>query len=126
MSKGDWRRDNVNHMIESTNQIIKEIKPWVTFGVAPFGIWRPGNPPGIVGMDAYEALYCDSKKWINEGWLDYIAPQLYVREFLVRYFLKYKSGLLIQPVNHSNLYSIGGLNKTIRAVTLCPVFMHLV
>ena len=126
MSKGDWRRDNVNHMIESTNQIIKEIKPWVTFGVAPFGIWRPGNPPGIVGMDAYEALYCDSKKWINEGWLDYIAPQLYVREFSIKYFLKYKSGLLIQPVNHSNLCSIGGSNKTIRTVTLCLVFMHLV
>ena len=79
MSKGDWRRENVNYMIESTNDIIKELKPWVTFGVAPFGIWRPDNPPGIVGLDAYEALYCDSKKWINEGWLDYIAPQLYVR-----------------------------------------------
>ena len=79
MSKSDWRRDNVNQMVESTYDLIKELKPWVTFGVAPFGIWRPGNPPGIVGMDAYEALYCDSKKWINEGWLDYIAPQLYVR-----------------------------------------------
>ena len=86
MSKGDWRRNNVNHMIESTNDIIKSIKPWVTFGVAPFGIWRPGNPPGIVGMDAYEALYCDSKKWINEGWLDYIAPQLYVRVLRVKIY----------------------------------------
>ena len=54
-----------------------ELKPWVTFGVAPFGIWRPNNPPGIVGMDAYNELYADSKKWINEGWLDYIGPQLY-------------------------------------------------
>ena len=77
MSRGDWRRENVNHLIETTYDIIKEVKPWVTFGVSPFGIWRPGNPPGIVGMDAYEELFADSKKWINEGWLDYIAPQLY-------------------------------------------------
>ena len=57
----DWRRENVNYMIRSTYDIIKEVKPWVEFGVSPFGIWRPGNPPGIVGMDSYETLYADSK-----------------------------------------------------------------
>lgn len=81
-------------MVQSTYDIIKGVKPWVQFGVSPFGIWRPGNPPGIVGMDSYETLYADSKvtfekyivkraklydfqKWLNEGWLDYFAPQLY-------------------------------------------------
>ena len=77
LSRDDWRRENVNELISDTYAIIKAIKPWVTFGVAPFGIWRPNNPPGIVGMDAYEELYADSKKWLNEGWLDYLAPQLY-------------------------------------------------
>ena len=61
LSLADWRRDNVNHMVQSTYDIIKGVKPWVQFGVSPFGIWRPGNPPGIVGMDSYETLYADSK-----------------------------------------------------------------
>ena len=61
----DWRRDNVNHMVQSTYDIIKGVKPWVQFGVSPFGIWRPGNPPGIVGMDSYETLYADSKVVFN-------------------------------------------------------------
>jgi len=56
---------------------IKAAKPWVKFGISPFGIWRPGNPPQIQGTDAYAKLYADSRKWLQNGWVDYLAPQLY-------------------------------------------------
>ena len=56
---------------------VKKAKPWVQVGISPFGIWRPGNPPGIVGLDQYSTLYADAKKWQQEGWLDYMTPQLY-------------------------------------------------
>src|SRR5207302_5638687 len=56
---------------------VKKEKPWVKVGISPFGIWRPGYPPGIAGFDQYEGLFADAKKWLNEGWVDYFAPQLY-------------------------------------------------
>ena len=77
LSRDDWRRENVNRFIERVYKSIKSAKPWVKFGVSPFGIWRPGNPAQIKGLDAYAALYADSRKWLANGWLDYLAPQLY-------------------------------------------------
>jgi uncharacterized lipoprotein YddW (UPF0748 family) len=77
LSRADWRRDNVNQFVEAVYGSIKAEKPWVKFGISPFGIWRPGNPPQITGFDAYGKLYCDARKWLADGWLDYIAPQLY-------------------------------------------------
>lgn len=77
ISKGDWRRQNVNRFIRTLSQKLRELKPQILFGISPFGIWRPGHPPQIEGYDAYNRLYADSKKWINEGWVDYLAPQLY-------------------------------------------------
>jgi uncharacterized lipoprotein YddW (UPF0748 family) len=77
LSREDWRRENVNTFIQRVYQSIKATKPWVKFGVSPFGIWRPMNPPQIRGKDAYEELYADSRKWLANGWLDYFAPQLY-------------------------------------------------
>ena len=53
MSRGDWRRDNVSRFVEAVYGSIKKEKPWVKFGISPFGIWRPGNPPQISGLDAY-------------------------------------------------------------------------
>ncbi|WP_193196885.1 glycoside hydrolase family 10 protein [Nostoc sp. MG11] len=76
---GDWRRDNVNKMVQRLWQGIKATKPHVKFGISPFGIYRPGQPPGITGLDAYNVLYADAKKWLEQGWIDYIAPQLYWR-----------------------------------------------
>ncbi len=76
---GDWRRDNVNKMVQRLWQGIKATKPHVKFGISPFGIYRPGQPSGITGLDAYSVLYADSKKWLEQGWIDYIAPQLYWR-----------------------------------------------
>jgi uncharacterized lipoprotein YddW (UPF0748 family) len=77
MGRNDWRRDNVNDFIERTYQAIKSSKPWVKFGISPFGIWRPGQPAQIRGFDAYDRLYADARKWMEQGWADYFAPQLY-------------------------------------------------
>jgi uncharacterized lipoprotein YddW (UPF0748 family) len=76
-NREDWRRANVNQFIQSIYQSIKALKPWVKFGLSPFGIWRPQNPPQIRGLDAYAKLYADSRLWLANGWLDYCAPQLY-------------------------------------------------
>jgi uncharacterized lipoprotein YddW (UPF0748 family) len=77
LARDDWRRENVNTLIQNVYKSIKATKPWVKFGVSPFGIWRPGNPEQIKGYDAYAKLYADSRKWLGSGWLDYLAPQLY-------------------------------------------------
>ena len=77
LSRDDWRRENVNRFIQSVYNQIKQHKPWVKFGVSPFGIWRPGNPESIKGFDAYASLYADARRWQQEGWLDYLTPQLY-------------------------------------------------
>ncbi len=78
-TRDDWRRDNVNQLIQKVSQSIKAAKPWVQFGISPFGIWRPGVPAGInpKALDAYGKLYADSRQWLASGWLDYLAPQLY-------------------------------------------------
>ncbi|HTB83448.1 MAG TPA: family 10 glycosylhydrolase [Candidatus Sulfotelmatobacter sp.] len=77
LSRDDWRRQNVDVFVEQLYHSIKGAKPWVKFGISPFGIWRPKNPPGISGFDSYQEIYCDSRKWLRAGWCDYIAPQLY-------------------------------------------------
>ena len=77
MSREDWRRENVNAFVERVYDSIKAVKPWVKFGISPRGIWRPGYPPQIKGMDAWGNVYADSRKWLANGWLDYFTPQLY-------------------------------------------------
>ncbi|MFB3133947.1 MAG: glycoside hydrolase family 10 protein [Rhodothermales bacterium] len=76
-SRDDWRRHNVDRLIERLYREIKREKPWVKFGLSPFGIWRPGHPQQIQGFDAYAKIYADSRKWLHNGWLDYFSPQLY-------------------------------------------------
>jgi uncharacterized lipoprotein YddW (UPF0748 family) len=73
----DWRRDNVNRFVKHLYAAIKRTKPWVKFGISPFGIWRPGYPKQIKGMDAFKTLYADALLWWQLGWVDYLAPQLY-------------------------------------------------
>ena len=75
--RDDWRRHNVDLLIQEVDAVIKAEKPKVRFGVSPFGIWRPGHPRSVRGLDAYSRIYADSKKWMQSGWVDYIAPQLY-------------------------------------------------
>jgi uncharacterized lipoprotein YddW (UPF0748 family) len=77
LPRDDWRRENVNTLVRRINESVHAAKPWVKVGVSPFGIWIPGNPPQIKGGNMYDELYCDSKKWLQEGWVDYLAPQLY-------------------------------------------------
>lgn len=77
LSRGDWRRNSVNTLIERLYKEIKAEKKWVKFGLSPFGIWRPGYPESIGGFDQYDQLYADAKLWLNKGWIDYFAPQLY-------------------------------------------------
>lgn len=77
LAKDDWRRDNVDKLVEALYEGVHAVKPWVRVGISPFGIWRPGNPPQVTGFDAYTQLYADSKKWLERGWADYFAPQLY-------------------------------------------------
>lgn len=80
--KNEWRRNNVDLVINELQRTIKSIKPWVEFGVSPFGVWRNDNvdPKGSAtraGVQNYDDLYADILKWLKEGSIDYVAPQLY-------------------------------------------------
>jgi uncharacterized lipoprotein YddW (UPF0748 family) len=80
LERGDWRRDNVNRMIHDIYEEIKSAKPYVKFGISPFGIARPGLPEEVeAGFDQYEKLYADARLWLMQGWCDYFSPQLYWR-----------------------------------------------
>ena len=78
MTRPDWRRANVNALIERIYTGVHAEKPWVKVGISPFGLPRPDRrPPGIVGFSQYDKLYADAELWFNQGWLDYFTPQLY-------------------------------------------------
>jgi len=77
----DWRRDNVNRLIRMLADSIHDHNPRMKFGISPFGIWKNKrqDPEGSIsrGGDSYYELYADSRKWVKEGWVDYIVPQIY-------------------------------------------------
>ncbi len=78
----DWRRDNVNLFVKQLSETIHSVKPWVKFGVSPFGIYRnkksdPANGSDTNGLQNYDDLYADVLLWVNNGWVDYCVPQLY-------------------------------------------------
>jgi len=81
--RDDWRRNNVNTLIQEIKQTIIITKPWVRFGISPFGIYRnKKNTPNGTGSDTnglqnYDDLYADIKLWVNKGWIDYNMPQVY-------------------------------------------------
>jgi uncharacterized lipoprotein YddW (UPF0748 family) len=79
LSREDWRRENINRLVKQMHDDVRKLKPWVKFGISPFGIGRPGKPPQIKGFDQYESLYADTQKWFKNGWVDYFTPQLYWR-----------------------------------------------
>lgn len=81
-NKDDWRRDNVDLIIRQISDTIRSIKPWVEFGISPFGVWRNASvdPKGSAtraGQTNYDDLYADILKWERNGWIDYVAPQIY-------------------------------------------------
>ena len=104
-SIGDWRRDNVNRLIQELHDTIRTIKPWVKFGVSPFGIYHNHKEGDILpgsatrGSENYAVLYADVLKWVNNGWVDYNIPQLYWNigykvadyEELIRFWARYSA-----------------------------------
>ena len=101
--KGAWRRENVNHLIYQLHRTVRETKPWVKFGVSPFGIyrnegsWEHGSK--TKGLQCYDDLYADVLHWIEQGWVDYCIPQVYWEighkaadyDELVKWWAKYAS-----------------------------------
>ncbi len=82
MNRGDWRRKNVDILIKDVHDAIRAgRRPWVRFGISPFGIWRneASDPRGSKtnGLQNYDDLYADVLLWAKEGWIDYLIPQLY-------------------------------------------------
>jgi uncharacterized lipoprotein YddW (UPF0748 family) len=80
--RDDWRRNNVDLIIKQLHDSIKAIKPWVEFGISPFGVWRnadkdPSGSATKAGQTNYDDLFADVLKWQKEGWIDYVTPQLY-------------------------------------------------
>jgi uncharacterized lipoprotein YddW (UPF0748 family) len=78
----DWRRHNVNVFVEKISSSIKKIKPWVQFGISPFGVWRnksedPRGSDTQAGQTNYDDLFADPLVWMEKNWIDYILPQLY-------------------------------------------------
>lgn len=78
---GDFRRDNVNRMVQACYEAVKSVSDYIRFGIAPFGIWQnaDGENGGsnTAGMEAYSAIYCDALAWMEGGYIDFIAPQIY-------------------------------------------------
>jgi uncharacterized lipoprotein YddW (UPF0748 family) len=77
-----WRRDNIDRLVRETADRIKEVRPRARFGISPFGVWRNAatDPLGSdtrAGVETYDDLHADTRKWVREGWIDYIVPQLY-------------------------------------------------
>lgn len=79
----DWRRNNVDALIQMVSEKIRDTKPYVQFGISPFGVWRNRDRDPVMGSDTragvtcYDDLYADVLKWSRLGWIDYVAPQLY-------------------------------------------------
>lgn len=81
-NRDDWRRDNINQFIKTLSDSINASKPWVSFGISPFGVWRnkskdPMGSDTRAGVATYDDLYADILLWMKQGWIDYVAPQLY-------------------------------------------------
>ncbi len=79
----DWRRDNISRLVSAVSTNIRKIKPYVRFGIGPFGVWRNRDRDPVMGSDTragvtcYDDLYADVLLWMKNGWIDYVAPQLY-------------------------------------------------
>ncbi|MBX7135630.1 MAG: family 10 glycosylhydrolase [Fimbriimonadaceae bacterium] len=123
LGRGDWRRKHVDDFVQSLYRTIKDAKPWVKFGISPFGIYRPGVPKGIkAGIDQYDELYADARKWLHEGWCDYFTPQLYWKieqapqsyEKLLDWWLDQNvKGRAVWPGNYSSQVAAGWPAKEI-------------
>ncbi|KPI16365.1 protein of unknown function DUF187 [Actinobacteria bacterium OK074] len=80
--RASWRRDNINRLVRETAAKIRRIRPAASFGISPFGVWRNAttDPLGSdtrAGVQTYDDLYADTRRWVRENWVDYICPQVY-------------------------------------------------
>ncbi|VTR55009.1 Uncharacterized protein conserved in bacteria [Actinobacillus pleuropneumoniae] len=78
----DWRRGNINAFVQSLGESIHRVKPDVEYGISPFGVWRNQSVDKTgsdtkAGVTAYDSMYADVRTWIQNGWIDYVAPQIY-------------------------------------------------
>ena len=129
MERGDWRRENVNLLIKELNGIIKARKPWVRFGISPFGIYRnqKSNPDGSAtnGLQNYDQLYADVLLWTREGWVDYMLPQLY---WEIGHKAACVETLIYWWNNHANgrhLYIGQDVARTMNATDVNPIYTQL-
>ena len=118
---GDWRRNNVNKLIEEIKQTIVLTKPWVRFGISPFGIYRnkkstpDGSGSNTNGLQNYDELYADVLLWAQKGWIDYLIPQIYWEighsaadyDTLIRWWSQQKT--------NAQLYIGQDVNRTVKA-----------
>src|SRR5690348_17076634 len=112
LTRDDWRRHNVELLVEELYHGVHATKPWVRFGVSPIGIWRPGNPPSVVpGFDAYQEIYADTRKWLRNGWVDYWVPQLYWAIDSPQSYPVLLDWWASQNVKHRNLWIGNGLHR---------------
>jgi uncharacterized lipoprotein YddW (UPF0748 family) len=77
-----WRRDNIDKLVRETADRIKQVRPSARFGISPFGVWRNAATDSRgsdtrAGVQTYDDLHADTRKWVRESWIDYIVPQLY-------------------------------------------------
>lgn len=78
LSREDWRREQVDRLVQDMQRAVRDARPGMTFGISPFGLGRPDRrPPGVTGFSQYDKLYADVERWLSEGWMDYLSPQLY-------------------------------------------------
>jgi len=121
---GNWRRNNVNLLIEGIKRTIILTKPWVRFGISPFGIYRnkkntlDGSGSNTNGLQNYDDLYADILLWMQKGWIDYCIPQIYWEighpaadyETLIRWWSKQQ--------NKGQLYIGQDVERTMKASDL--------
>jgi uncharacterized lipoprotein YddW (UPF0748 family) len=78
LTRADWRRRNVDELVKAMYELVREVRPLARLGISPFGLMKPdARPAGIQGFSQYDKLYADVERWLAEGWLDYLVPQLY-------------------------------------------------
>ena len=122
--KGDWRRHNVNQFVKNVSEAIKAEKSHVKFGISPFGIWKNKSasaPDGSEtnGLSSYDAIYADSKKWIDEEWIDYITPQIYwyrgyapaAYDKLIEWWSDVTAGKNVQLYSGQAIYRVGTVDS---------------
>ena len=129
MNRNDWRRNNVNLLIKELHQTIQHRKPWVRFGISPFGIYRnihnDANGSETKGLQNYDDLYADVLLWTQKGWIDYMMPQLY---WEIGHKAACSETLIYWWNRHSNgrhMYIGQDVKRTMNAADINPNFTQL-